>query len=66
VPTWNFVTVQAKGTLTFHEEDEWKRSHVESLTNFHESAFSFPWSVADAPSDFVDEMSMPLLALTFE
>jgi len=54
VPTWNFITVQAKGVLSFHEDDEWKRSHVESLTNFHEGELPAPWSVDDAPSEFID------------
>lgn len=56
VPTWNFITVQAKGFVAFHEDDEWKRSHVESLTNFHEESMPSPWSVGDAPLDFIEEM----------
>lgn len=54
VPTWNFITVQARGIVTFHEDDEWKRSHVASLTNFFEAALPSPWSVDDAPSEFID------------
>lgn len=56
VPTWNFITVQARGILSFHEEDGWKRRHVGSLTNFHERALPAPWSIDDAPSDFIDGM----------
>ena len=54
VPTWNFIAVQARGTVTFHEDDDWKRSHVESLTNLHEQSLSSPWSVTDAPDDFIE------------
>jgi transcriptional regulator len=54
VPTWNFTTVQATGDLIFHEEDGWKRDHVESLTSFHEEGSPSPWSVEDAPEDYID------------
>ena len=53
VPTWNFITVQATGPVTFHEDDEWKRTHVTSLTAFHEEGTPAPWSVDDAPPDYV-------------
>ncbi len=54
VPTWNYTAVQANGTLILHDEDEWKRRHVEALTNFHEHRLPTPWSLEDAPRDFVD------------
>jgi transcriptional regulator len=63
VPTWNFITVQAKGILTFHEDDEWKRSHVESLTNFHEGALPTPWSVDDAPWEFIDGLIKAIVGI---
>jgi transcriptional regulator len=56
VPTWNYTAVQAKGVLTLHQDEAWKRQHVESLTAFHEHGFPSPWSVEDAPADFVEEM----------
>ncbi len=56
VPTWNYTAVQAKGVLTLHQDEAWKRQHVESLTTFHEHGLPSPWSVEDAPGDFVDGM----------
>jgi transcriptional regulator len=56
VPTWNYTAVQAKGSLILHEDDEWKLRHVESLTAFHENGRPSPWSVADAPADYIDGM----------
>ncbi len=61
VPTWNFITVQARGTLTFHEEDEWKRGQVTSLTEFHEGRLPTPWSVDDAPAEYVDAMLLAIV-----
>jgi transcriptional regulator len=36
VPTWNYVTVQAQGTLTLHPEPEWLIPHVRRLVERHE------------------------------
>jgi transcriptional regulator len=63
VPTWNFITVQAKGILTVHQSDAWKRSHVASLTQFHERAMPTPWSVDDAPSDFIDGLVKAIVGI---
>ena len=63
VPTWNFITVQAKGILTVHEDDDWKRSHVASLTDFHERARANPWSVDDAPADYIDGMVKAIVGI---
>ena len=63
VPTWNFIAVQAKGILTFHEDDEWKRSHVASLTNFHEAPLPSPWSVDDAPKEFIDGLVKAIVGI---
>ena len=54
VPTWNSITVQARGTVTFHDDDAWKRAHVASLSTIHESAMPSPWSVDDAPPEFIE------------
>jgi transcriptional regulator len=54
VPTWNLITVQARGVLRVHHDAAWKRAHVASLTRFHEGALPVPWSVDDAPSDYID------------
>jgi transcriptional regulator len=54
VPTWNFLTVQARGTLVVHEDNDWKRAQVTELTVVHESSLPEPWSVDDAPADYID------------
>jgi transcriptional regulator len=56
VPTWNFITIQASGSLSFHEDDDWKLSQVSSLTDFNESDSASPWHVSDAPSEYIDTM----------
>jgi transcriptional regulator len=54
VPTWNYIAVQARGTLTLHHDPEWKRDHVASLTAQHEATFPAPWSIDDAPAAYID------------
>jgi transcriptional regulator len=54
VPTWNYLAVQARGTIAFHHEPKWKRTQVAALTDWHEAGSAKPWSVDDAPSDYID------------
>ncbi len=63
VPTWNYIAVEAKGTLILHEDDEWKRRHVESLTTVHEGGHASSWSVADAPDDYIAGMIKAIVGL---
>lgn len=53
VPTWNYVVVEARGPIRWVEDPSWLRGHIEQLTEFHESSRAEPWSVDDAPGDFV-------------
>ena len=53
VPTWNYTTVQVRGTLQIHDDDEWKVALVTLLTDTFEATEPRPWRVADAPADYV-------------
>jgi transcriptional regulator len=54
VPTWNYAAVHAHGTLQIHEDREWLKSLVSRLTDIHEAQFEKPWSVSDAPEEYID------------
>ena len=54
VPTWNYVTVHAHGTLTLHHDAAWLEDVVRRLSDRHEAGRSHPWSVDDAPRDYID------------
>ena len=56
VPTWNYLAVQARGTLTFHEDPAWTRRQVAALTEHHEADRRAPWAVDDAPADYLASM----------
>lgn len=54
VPTWNYTVVHAHGTLRVHEDPEWLRDQVDRLTDRHEQHRDQPWSITDAPEDYID------------
>ncbi len=56
VPTWNYATVHVRGHIRFIDDANWLRSLVASLTDEHERALANPWSISDAPADFIDGM----------
>lgn len=56
VPTWNYVTVQAYGVLRVVDDAVWLRRTLEALTLEHEANFAQPWSIADAPADYIEKM----------
>lgn len=53
VPTWNYVAVHAYGPVEFFEDADRLLDVVTRLTNFHEASRPRPWTVSDAPCDFV-------------
>ena len=54
VPTWNYVMVQARGTLRAVDDKAWLRAFVTRLTDHHEGGRATPWAVTDAPADFIE------------
>ena len=56
VPTWNYIVVQARGTLRAIEDRDWLHAFVSRLTDRHEKELSAPWAVTDAPADYIDQM----------
>ncbi len=55
VPSWNYAVVHVRGTLSAVEEPERLLAHLKSLTGRHESQRTTPWSVDDAPADYIEK-----------
>jgi transcriptional regulator len=53
VPTWNYATVQVHGPLRAIEDRDWLARQIAALTGENEGKRSEPWSVTDAPEQFV-------------
>jgi transcriptional regulator len=68
VPTWNYATVHAHGTLRVIEDVAWLRRFVERLTDRHESerpreAGEAPWKVSDAPDAYIDTLLKAIVGI---
>jgi transcriptional regulator len=53
VPTWNYVVVQVHGTLSVTRDPDWLAVHLARLTDVKEAGRPEPWSMDDAPADFI-------------
>jgi transcriptional regulator len=56
VPTWNYVTIHAYGTVTFFNDTDRLRGIVTRLTDREEGRRTEPWAVTDAPAEYIDAM----------
>jgi transcriptional regulator len=63
VPTWNYVTVHARGSLIVHDEPEWLLPHVRALVERHEAGRSQPWSIDDTPPGYVETQVRAIVGL---
>lgn len=66
VPTWNYVTVQARGRLRAVDDAAWVRAFVTRLTERHEAPRAKPWAVDDAPDDFIDTLVRGIVGVEIE
>jgi transcriptional regulator len=56
VPTWNYITVHARGLIKWRQEPDWLRTHVTALSQTHEAGQPSPWQVSDAPASYVETL----------
>lgn len=63
VPTWNYCVVHAYGELKVIDDAAWLRRLVDELTQKHEAGFARPWSVNDAPVDYIDAMLKAIVGI---
>ena len=63
VPTWNYVTVQAHGTISTIHDPEWLIPHVARLVERHESGRSDAWALSDAPDEYVRTQARAIVGL---
>ncbi len=66
VPTWNYVTVQARGVARVIDDANWLRQQIAQLTEAHESTRPAPWRVGDAPADFIDAQVFGIIGVEIE
>lgn len=66
VPTWNYLAVHVGGRARVIHEPEWLLAHLHNLTDHHESGRETPWSVADAPREFIQRLVDAIVGVEIE
>ncbi len=63
VPTWNYVTVHARGTLRVVDDPQWLRGQLGALTAQQEQHLPHPWAVDEASDEFIQTMIKAIVGI---
>lgn len=63
VPTWNYMVVHARGPLRLVEDPAWLREQLAALTGTHEAEQGQPWSLEEAPADYIATMLKAIVGI---
>jgi transcriptional regulator len=66
VPTWNYELVHARGFLHHIDDPAWLVAHVAALTDRHEAGRAEPWSVEDAPLEYIEKLAKAIVGVEVE
>ncbi|GAB2181417.1 FMN-binding negative transcriptional regulator [Denitratisoma sp. agr-D3] len=66
VPTWNYEVVQVQGRLFAMDDRVWLRDCLVELTARHEASQPVPWTLADAPEDYIDARLTAIVGIRIE
>jgi transcriptional regulator len=66
VPTWNYITIHAKGRIRWIQDVDWLRAHVTQLSQAHEGPRPEPWMVSDAPESYIAAMLKGIVGFELE
>lgn len=63
VPTWNYATVHAYGTVRAIDDRDWLRDMLDRLSTRHEAREAAPWRMRDLPPAFLESMLRGIVGL---
>jgi len=66
VPTWNYVTVHVKGIMSYIHDKEWNLNMINNLTDQHEAKQTIPWSVSEAPDEYIKKMLSAIVGIEID
>lgn len=66
VPTWNYAMVQVRGTARLRDQVEWLTPQLNALVTAREATRAQPWSVADAPPDYIEAQKKAIVGVEIE
>jgi transcriptional regulator len=64
VPTWSYVSVHVRGMAQLMPDIETLLQHVRELSDQEETGQPQPWSVDDAPGDFIPKLARGIVGFT--
>lgn len=63
VPTWNYIAVHVHGAFRMREDREFLMTHLERLTTMHEARHTPPWTMAEAPAEYIEQMARAIVGI---
>ncbi|OQR82835.1 FMN-binding domain-containing protein [Achlya hypogyna] len=63
VPTWNYISVHAIGTLTTTSDSYWIQANVAALSDVHEAALGKSWKITDAPANYIALLARAIVGI---
>lgn len=66
VPTWQYLAVQARGTIEFVHDRDRLHAIVRKSTQIQEVRSEHPWAIEDAPLEYIDTMLKAIVGFQFE
>jgi transcriptional regulator len=66
VPTWNYATVQVRGTARVIDDKNWLAGQIAELTKTHEADRAEPWQVTDAPDAYIAAQIKGIIGLEID
>ncbi|MFN7856103.1 MAG: FMN-binding negative transcriptional regulator [Acidovorax sp.] len=63
VPTWNYATAHAHGSLSAFDDTERLHALLHTLSEQHEAHRPDPWRIDDAPPEYIDKMLRAIVGI---
>lgn len=63
VPTYNYTALHAHGRLMIKDDTDWLLALLNDLTDKHELSLKTPWSVSDAPTEYIQQMMKVIMGI---
>jgi len=64
VPTWNYEAVHLSGVVKWFDDAAGLEAMLCDLSAFHEHDRAAPWSIAEAPRDYIDALKRGIVGVT--
>lgn len=66
VPTWNYVSVQVRGTVRIMDDPVWLHSQLSALTAGHEKGRAAEWSIDDALAKYIEIQKRAIVGIEMD